>query len=111
MPLNKLLFVLLLSCLSLSTAQAVGEPINEDFSSLIAISGKMVAAGKQADVTGFESAADEASSTVKEQGMKGNSPTLQRLAPKFKAAKKAAKNGDFEQANKYVEEALTLMKK
>lgn len=111
MNFKKLWVVLLLALFSSSLVYAAGEPMNEDFSAIIALSEKMVQAGKQADSTGFIAAADEASSLVKEQGMKGNSPKLQKVAPKFKAAKKAVKEGDFDKGVKLIEEALVSMKK
>jgi hypothetical protein len=106
-----ILSVLLFSLFSSGVVYAAGEPINEDLSALIALSEKMIEAGKQSDTTGFVTAAEEASSVAKEQGMKGNSPKLQRVAPKFKAAKKAVKAGDFETGIKLAEEAIVGMKK
>lgn len=111
MNFKHILVVLLLSLFSSGMVHAAGEPINEDFTALISLSEKMIEAGKQSDTTGFVSAAEEASNVAKEQGMKGNSPKLQRVAPKFKAAKKAVKAGDFEKGIKLIEEAIAGMKK
>ena len=111
MNFKKLWVVLALALFTSSFVYAAGEPINEDFSAIVALSEKMIQAGKQADSTGFVAAAEEASTLVKEQGMKGNSPKLQKLAPKFKAAKKAVNDGDFDKGVKLVEEALATMKK
>jgi Small metal-binding protein len=111
MNFKKLWVVLLLALFSSSLVFAAGEPMNEDFSALITLSEKMIQAGHQADSTGFVAAAEEASTVVKEKGMNGNSPKLQKVAPRFKAAKKAVNDGDFDKAVKLVEEALALMKK
>lgn len=112
MNFKRITAILLLSLFSFGLAQAAGEPMNEDFSELITLSEKMLEAGKNSDVTGFTAAADDASAIVKERGMKrGNSPKLQKVGPKFKAAKKAVNNGDFQAATKLIEEALAAMKK
>lgn len=110
MSFKKIWAILALCLLPLSLAFAVGEPLNQDLSGLAALSEKMIQAGKQADSTGFVAAAEEASSLAKEEGMKGNSPKLQKVAPKFKAAKKAVKDGDFDKGIKLIEEALVILK-
>ncbi len=102
--------ILAMCLLSVNLAFAVGEPLNQDLSGLVALSEKMIQAGKQADSTGFVTAAEEASSLAKEEGMKGNSPKLQKVSPKFKAAKKAVKDGDFDKGIKLIEEALAVLK-
>lgn len=111
MFLKKLWVVLLLALFSSSAVYAAGEPINEDFSELISLSEKMIQAGHQADSTGFVTAAEEAANLVKEKGQKGNSPKLQKVAPRFKSARKAVNDGDFDKGIKLIEEALAVMKK
>jgi hypothetical protein len=109
---KRTLVIIFLSLFSFGLAQAAGEPMNEDFSELVTLSEKMLDAGKSSDISGFNTAADDAMAIVKERGMKrGNSPKLQKVAPKFKAAKKAANSGDFQTGVKLVEEALAAMKK
>jgi hypothetical protein len=111
MNFRHILAALLLSLFSLGVVHAAGSPINEDFSALIALAEKMIAAGKASDTTAFVEAATEASAVAKDQGNKGNSPGLQRVSTKFKVAKKAVKNGDFATGIKQAEEAIVEMKK
>jgi predicted ATP-grasp superfamily ATP-dependent carboligase len=111
MNLRNILAVLLLSFLSMSVAQAAGQPLHQDFSSLLKIADKMLEAAKAKDEAAFSEAASEASAEAKEQGMKGNSPRLQRVSSKFKQAKKAAKAGDFDQATALIDETKVEMEK
>lgn len=111
MNFRHILAALLLSLLSIGVVHAAGSPMNEDFSALIALSEKMVEAGNKSDAAAFVAAADEASNIAKEQGMKGNSPGLQRVSTKFKVAKKAVKAGDFGKGVSLAEEAIAEMKK
>lgn len=111
MNFRHIMVALLLSLFSMGVVHAAGQPINEDFTALIALAEKMITAGKAADTTGFVDAATEASAVAKEQGMKGNSITVQRVSTKFKIAKKAVKTGDFEKGIKEAEEAIAEMKK
>ncbi|WP_411726331.1 hypothetical protein [Methyloglobulus sp.] len=106
-----ILAALMLSLFSLGVVNAAGQPINEDFTALIALAEKMIAAGKASDTSGFVDAASEASAVAKDQGMKGNSITVQRVSTKFKVAKKAVKSGDFAKGIKEAEEAIVEMKK
>jgi hypothetical protein len=111
MNFRHILAALLLSLFSMGTVYAAGQPINEDFTKLKALAEKMLEAGKAKDKDAFVNAATEASGVAKDQGMKGNSITVQRVSTKFKVAKKAAKAGDFDKANKEVEDAMTEMNK
>jgi hypothetical protein len=106
-----ILAVLLLSLSTSGVAFAAGSPINEDYTTLIALGEKMLAASKASDVTTFSSVATEASDVAKDQGNKGNSPRLQRISSKIKQAKKSVKAGDFPQATALIEEAIVEMKK
>ncbi len=111
MNFKAILAVLMLSFLSFGVAQAAGSPINEDFTALLGLSDKMLAAANNSDSSGFIAAADEASAAAKDQGIKGNSPTVQRVSTKFKQAKKAVKGGDFEKAKGLINEAIAEMNK
>jgi predicted ATP-grasp superfamily ATP-dependent carboligase len=111
MNFRHILAALLLSLFSMGAVQAAGQPIHEDFTTLIGLADKMLEAAKAKDVTGFTTNASEASDVAKDQGNKGNSPRLQRVSTAFKKAKKAAKAGNFDEATKIIEEAKVEMKK
>ena len=111
MNFRHILAALLLSLFSLGVVHAAGQPIHEDFTELLSISDKMLEAGKAKDAEAYVTAATEAGSVAKDQGNKGNSPRLQRVSTAFKKAKKAAKAGNFDEANKIIEEAKVEMKK
>jgi hypothetical protein len=111
MNLKHILVALLLSLFSMGVVQAAGQPINEDFTTLKDLANKMIEAGKAKDKDAFVNAATEASGVAKDQGMKGNSITVQRVSTKFKIAKKAVKEGDFDKGIKEAEEALAEMNK
>jgi hypothetical protein len=111
MNFKHILVVLLLSLCSSGMAYAAGSPINEDYTTLIALGEKMLTASKANDASTFTAVATEASDVAKEQGNKGNSPRLQRISTKIKQAKKSVKAGDFPQATTLVEEALVEMRK
>jgi hypothetical protein len=111
MNFKHILAAIMLSLFSIGVAQAAGSPLHEDYTALLAISGKMLEAAKAKDVTGFTAAASEASDVAKDQGNKGNSPRLQRISTKIKQAKKAAKSGDFDKATSLTEEAKVEMEK
>lgn len=111
MNFKNILAALLLSLFSFGVVHAAGSPMHEDFTNLISLSEKMIEAGKQSDSTGFVAAANEASDAAKDQGLKGNSPILQRVGAKFKQAKKAVKGGDFPAGIKLAEDAIAEMKK
>ncbi len=90
---------------------AAGSPINEDYTALIALGEKMLAASKASDASTFTAVATEASDVAKVQGNKGNSPRLQRISTKIKQAKKSVNVGDFLKATTLIEEAMVEMKK
>lgn len=106
-----ILALLLLSLSASGVAIAAGSPIKEDYTTLIALGEKMLAASKASDATTFSAAATEASDVAKDQGNKGNSPRLQRISSKIKQAKRSVKTGDFPQSTALIEEALVEMKK
>jgi hypothetical protein len=111
MNFKHILAVLLLSLCSSGMVYAAGSPINEDYTVLIALGEKMLAASKASDASTFATVATEASDVAKVQGNKGNSPRLQRISTKIKQAKKSVKVGDFLKATTLVEEAMVEMKK
>jgi hypothetical protein len=111
MNFKHILAALLLSLLTSSTVYAAGSPINEDYTALIALGEKMLAASKASDATAFATVASEASDVAKVQGNKGNSPRLQRISTKIKQAKKSVNAGDFLKATTLIEEAMVEMRK
>lgn len=111
MNFRHILAALLLSLFSMGVVHAAGSPINEDFTALKTLANKMIEAGNAKDKDAFVNAASEASAVAKDQGNKGNSPTLQRISTKFKVAKKAVKGGDFAKGIKEVEESIVEMDK
>ncbi|NOU22470.1 MAG: hypothetical protein HOO93_11925 [Methyloglobulus sp.] len=111
MNFKQILAALMLSLLTSSIVYAAGSPINEDYTTLIALGEKMLVASKASDASTFTATATEASDVAKDQGNKGNSPRLQRISTKIKMAKKAVKAGDFGLATTLTEEALVEMKK
>ncbi len=111
MKFKYIMAVLLISLSASGMAYAAGSPINEDYTTLIGLGEKLLAASKASDASTFSTVATEASDVAKDQGNKGNSPRLQRISSKIKQAKKSVKAGDFPQATALVEEALVEMKK
>ncbi len=111
MNFKHILVVLFLSLGSSNLVYAAGSPINEDYTSLIALGEKMLAASKTSNASSFSTLASEASDVAKDQGSKGNSPRLQRISTKIKQAKKAAKADNFLQATTLIEESIAEMKK
>jgi hypothetical protein len=107
---KKLLIALAMSSFAL-TAFAAGSPMNEDFTELLSISDKVLEAAKAGDGTTVSSLAEQGVLVAKDQGMKGQSPGLQRVAERMKAAKKAGKKGDFAKATTVMNEAIAEMKK
>jgi ribosomal protein S20 len=111
MNFKKLLVAVLMAMFSMGVVYAAGEPMNEDFTELLSISDKLLDAAKNKDITAFEAAAREGSDVAKEQGMKGSSLKVQRVSTMFKKAKKAAKEGNFDEATTVVNEAISEMKR
>lgn len=107
---RKIFAALIISLFSV-TAFAAGSPMNEDFTELLSISDKILEAAKNSDGTTVSSLAEQGILVAKDQGMKGQSPGLQRVSERMKAAKKAGKKGDFEKATKAINEAVAEMKK
>ncbi|MBM4206635.1 MAG: hypothetical protein FJ190_01025 [Gammaproteobacteria bacterium] len=88
---------------------AAGSTVNEDFSLVIELCNDMIDAAKLSDQARFLELAD-AALRLSEAQRRDNSMAIDRFRPKIRAAKKAAKNGDFTNAISHLEEAKPLMK-
>jgi hypothetical protein len=110
MPLNHLVMSLLIAC-SIFTGQtyAAGSSVNEDFTLVKSICNDMIEVAKKGDQARFVELADSALK-LSEAQRRDNSMAIDRFRPKIRAAKKAAKNGDFMNAITLLEEAKPLMK-
>jgi hypothetical protein len=104
----KLGMALFLTCILLADSHAAGSPVNEDFSLVIELSNNMVAMAKAGNKDGFLKQAD-AALKLSEAQRRDNSMAIDRFRPKLRAAKKAGKVGEFDNAIKLVEEAKSLM--
>ncbi len=109
MYLIKLTSVFCLSLFLLGNIHAAGSTINEDFSLVSSLADDMVAWAKKGNKEAFLESADSALK-LSEAMRRDNSMAIDRFRPKLRAAKKAAKSGDFDKAISLVEEAKTLMK-
>jgi hypothetical protein len=107
---KKILSVLAISVFSLA-AHAAGSPMNEDFTELLSISNKVLEAAKSSDGETVSQLAEQGMQVTKDQGMKGQSPGLQRVGERMKKAKKAGKKGDFAAATAAMNEAIAEMQK
>lgn len=101
---------LLLSCFLVSGVQAAGSPINENFKQLVSLSEKAVATGKLGNVEAFEVDTAAAFKQAKEQSTTANSPAMQRISSKLRAAMNAAKDGKIPEGSALIEEAIANMK-
>ena len=101
--------VLPLFLFSLGIVHAGGEPVNEDLSSLFALSENMIEAGKQNDAEGFTELVNLALKLTAEN--RNNSIILPRASAKFRAAKYAIKAGKFAEGIEAVEQAQVIMMK
>lgn len=110
MRLKHLFLALLLSLFSIGGAQAAGSPMNEDFSQLVALTQKAIATGKTGSVEAFAADVEAASKLAKEKSTTANSPAMQRIASKLKAALNEAKAGKIPEGTAALEEALANMK-
>jgi len=110
MKLRHALAALLLSFFSIAGAQAAGSPMNEDFSQLVAASQKAVAAGKTGSVEAFTADTETAFKLAKEKSTTANSPAMQRITSKLKAALNEAKAGKIPEGTAALEDALANMK-
>ncbi len=87
---------------------AAGSTINEDFSLVIEICDDMLDFAKKKDQGSFIKLAESALA-VSEAQRRDNSLAIDRFRPKLRAAKKAAKSGDFDAAVGFVNEAKAYM--
>ncbi len=110
MKLKHAFAALLLSIFSIGGAQAAGSPMNEDFSQLSALSQKAIETGKTGNVEAFAADAEAAFKLAKEKSTTANSPAMQRITSKLKAAMNEAKAGKVPEGTAALEEALANMK-
>lgn len=110
MKLKHAFAALLLSAFSIGGAQAAGSPMNEDFSQLSALSQKAIETGKSGNVEAFAADAEAAFKLAKEKSTTANSPAMQRITSKLKAAMNEAKAGKVPEGTAALEEALANMK-
>lgn len=90
-------------------ANAAGSTITEDFSLVHSICEDMIDRAKSRDQTEFIKLADSAL-TLSEAQRRDNSLAIDRFRPKIRAAKKAAKSGNFDNAVSLLKEAQSYMK-
>ncbi len=95
--------------LNIGQAYAAGSPVNEDFSLVRSLCDDMIIVAQKSDQERFIKLAD-AALKLSEAMRRDNSMAIDRFRPKLRAAKKAAKNGDFNAAISLLEEAKPLMK-
>lgn len=101
---------LLLSAFSINGAQAAGSPMHEDFTQLSALTQKAIETGKTGNNAAFVADAEAAFKLAKEKSTTANSPAIQRITSKLKAAMNEAKEGKVTEATADLEEALAKMK-
>lgn len=106
---KKVLSLVIVCSLNLGQAYAAGSPVNEDFTLVRSMCDDMIALAKKSDQEKFIQLAD-AALKLSEAQRRDNSMAIDRFRPKIRAAKKAAKNGDFNAAINFLEEAKPLMK-
>ncbi len=109
MNLFKLYFVLIFSFFIFDTCQAAGSTVNEDFTMVESLCDEMKEMAKKNNKDSFVELAD-AALKLSEAQRRDNSASIDRFRPKLRAAKKAAKAGDFEKAITFLEEAKPFMK-
>jgi hypothetical protein len=110
MKLTHAFAALLLTFFFAGGAQAAGAPMNEDFSQLAALSEKAIASGKSGSAETFAMDAEAAFKLAKERSTTANSPAMQRITSKLKAAMNEAKAGKVAEGTAALEEALVAMK-
>ncbi|CAG7857494.1 hypothetical protein MCAMS1_02337 [biofilm metagenome] len=110
MSINQLVKSVFIIC-SICVGQtfAAGSTVNEDFTLVSSICDDMIEVAKKGDQSRFIELADTALK-LSEAQRRDNSMAIDRFRPKIRAAKKAAKNGDFNNAISLLEEAKPLMK-
>ena len=94
--------------LCLTDATAAGSTVEEDFTLNKSLCKDMLDAATNKDSPRFIELAD-AALKLSEAQRRDNSMAIDRFRPKIRAAKKAAKTGDFDSAAKHAEEAMNLM--
>lgn len=107
MKLKILTAALLLSFSLAGSVFAAGSAINEDLSLLTSIAEDLIEFGKKKDAEKFTRLAKAAINLTSEN--RNNSMILSRVGTKLIAAKRAIKNGDFDQGVLVVEEAKALL--
>jgi hypothetical protein len=110
LKLKHALLALLLSAFTISGALAAGSPMNEDFTQLVALSQKAIATGKSGTVEAFVADTEAAFKLSKEKSTTANSPAMQRITSKLKAALNEAKAGKVPEGTAALEEAVANMK-
>ena len=104
-----LLMAGLLSLFSLGV-HAVGGPLHENFTDLIALSNAAVEAGQQGDANAFIAKTAETLEVLNAQQEKGSSIRLQRADEELRKALKAAKAGNLPAGVSAVEQGIAVMK-
>jgi hypothetical protein len=84
--------------------------MNQDFTDLIKATTQAIEVGKQGKSDELLTALDGALDVVKDQKLNGDSPKLQKVGSKLKAAKKLGKEGKVKEATEAAEEALAVIK-
>jgi hypothetical protein len=105
----KIITAFFFSFFLLGNIHAAGSTVNEDFSLVRSLCDDMVELAKNGNKEGFLELADSALK-LSEAQRRDNSMAIDRFRPKIRAAKKAAKSGEFEKAIALLEEAKPLMK-
>lgn len=107
MKIRHILAALLLSFLSIGAVHAAGSAVNEDLTLLTSIADDLIDMGKRGDAENFTRLAKAAIKLTSEN--RNNSMVLSRVGTKLSVAKRAVKNGDFNQGISVVEEAKALL--
>jgi hypothetical protein len=106
---KKLITLLLMVFFSTSNAYAAGSTVKEDFSLVKSLCEDMIEVARNKDQSRFLELID-AALKLSEAQRRDSSLAIDRFRPKLRLAKKAAKQGNFDTAIGYVEEAIPLMK-
>lgn len=109
MKLIKFGLVSILFSFAVNQALAAGSTVNEDFTLVRSLCDDMIEVAKKKDKEHFLELAD-AALKLSEAQRRDNSMSIDRFRPKIRAAKKAAKSGEFDKAISLLEEAKPLMK-
>ena len=109
MKLIKVLTAMLLAFFFMNVSYAAGNPINEDFTQLLALSNKAIVAGDEGNTAAFLESAEAAVDRANVQINQRNSMSLERLLPRLKAAVRQGKAGDLSAGTESVKEAVSYM--